>query len=366
MCIIDGKKIGNSKCCLTLRLLLLIFLCTVMPNPLFAQVINTYGPIKTGDKLWDIAEKVRPDATVSRHQMIVALLKVNPQAFRVPCNIQSLQIGYTLSVPPLAVIQSVSEAEAIAMLARFHREKPTTCSLTESPPPVTATVPAVRVSKTPESPKETKNVSVTHLPMWAVFGTIENWLSPALKLPVTNDFLTIGSLFLAVFTLGWLLQKYTAVKKISQENQKINTLLHPENIESLDIPKPSGEKSTQSSVAVPETAENIPIPTKPEDIFEKNQTNWQELIETNKNLPMQQYMPENKAKIFDLVDKVFELLDKELHAQGQLVEAYKSGHRQEFFTTDDPTQKTEKTLIEEPVANQPQKLRKERKPTRYL
>lgn len=41
----------------------------------------------------------------------------------------------------------------------------------------------------------------------------------------------------------------------------------------------------------------------------------------------QRYLPENKEKIFELVDTVIQVLDKELQAQGQLLEAYQQRHQ---------------------------------------
>ncbi|MEZ5670866.1 MAG: FimV/HubP family polar landmark protein [Thiotrichaceae bacterium] len=41
----------------------------------------------------------------------------------------------------------------------------------------------------------------------------------------------------------------------------------------------------------------------------------------------QRYLPENKEKMFELVDTVIQVLDKELQAQGQLLEAYQQRHQ---------------------------------------
>lgn len=368
MCIIDRKKTDNSTLCLTLTrkvlwLFLFIFLNTVISKQLLAETAATYGPVKTGDKLWDIAEKVRPDATVGRHQMIIALLKTNPQAFRTPCNIQSLQIGYTLTIPTLTVIHAVSDKEAATLLSQFNREKSANCPFTEAPPPSTAIAPAAPVLKKPSDvSKSTQNDSPASVPIMVIPSTIRDLIVPILQLPVVTDFLMVVGLFFGVLLSGWLLQKYTVARKISQESQPIATVLTSQSESPLsvpsEIPPPSDENSTQSSVVAKTSAA----------VSEKSQDNWQELVQISKDLPMQHYVPENKAKVFDLVDKVFELLDNELHAQGQLVEAYKTGPRQKFLTADDSvaSQKPEKTLIEEPVANPPRKVRQERKPTRYL
>lgn len=92
-----------------------------------------YGPVKSGDVLWTIAGKTRPDRSVSLHQMLIALLKENPNAFRQPCNFNTLKIGKTLSVPPLEKIKAISQADAVTEFARQNeqwrnRQQGITCS----------------------------------------------------------------------------------------------------------------------------------------------------------------------------------------------------------------------------------------------
>ena len=79
----------------------------------------TYGPIQSGDRLWDIALQLRPNPSISRHQVMIALLKANPQAFRIPCNLNSLKIGNRLRIPSLAEMQILTPAQA---LAEFNRQ----------------------------------------------------------------------------------------------------------------------------------------------------------------------------------------------------------------------------------------------------
>lgn len=73
---------------------------------------NTYGPVKSGELIWNIAGKVSPNASVSRQQVIMGILRANPSAFKVPCNFNSLKVGEKLVVPTLADIQAVSQEEA--------------------------------------------------------------------------------------------------------------------------------------------------------------------------------------------------------------------------------------------------------------
>lgn len=92
-----------------------------------------YGPIKSGDILWTIAAKTRPDPGVSLHQMLIALLRENPSAFRNPCNFNTLKIGRTLDIPSLDKIKTISQTEAVAEFARQNeqwrnRQQEMTCS----------------------------------------------------------------------------------------------------------------------------------------------------------------------------------------------------------------------------------------------
>ncbi len=53
------------------------------PNP------THYGPVQPGELIWRIAGKLRPDKNSSHQQVILALLRHNPDAFSVPCNLNS-------------------------------------------------------------------------------------------------------------------------------------------------------------------------------------------------------------------------------------------------------------------------------------
>jgi len=73
---------------------------------------QTYGPIKKGELLWNVATKLRSDDSVSQYQIMLALLKANPEAFSIACNINSLKQGVTIRVPSLTDIQAIGQEEA--------------------------------------------------------------------------------------------------------------------------------------------------------------------------------------------------------------------------------------------------------------
>lgn len=63
------------------------------------------------DTLWSLAQRLRPDSSISVQQMMLALLKANPDAF-FEHNINSLKAGHHLRVPDLAEINTLSAQEA--------------------------------------------------------------------------------------------------------------------------------------------------------------------------------------------------------------------------------------------------------------
>lgn len=73
---------------------------------------NQYGPVASADTLWEIALAIKPQ-NVSVHQMMMALLKANPDAF-INGNINRLKKGVVLRVPDADEAASISRQEALA------------------------------------------------------------------------------------------------------------------------------------------------------------------------------------------------------------------------------------------------------------
>ncbi len=68
--------------------------------------------VKRNDTLWSIASSLRPDSSIEIEQVMMALLKNNPQAFT-NGNINGLKSGFILRVPERDMIEALSSAEAI-------------------------------------------------------------------------------------------------------------------------------------------------------------------------------------------------------------------------------------------------------------
>src|SRR5690606_30854629 len=72
------------------------------------------------DTLWQIALDVRPDASHSVHQTMLAIQRLNPDAF-INGNINLLRQGQVLRIPTSADIKAVSAREAVNEVARQNR-----------------------------------------------------------------------------------------------------------------------------------------------------------------------------------------------------------------------------------------------------
>lgn len=82
---------------------------------------GSYGPTNRTDTLWTVAQKMRPDASVSVPQMMIALLKENPEAFE-DGNINNLKAGYILRQPDMAVITALTKQQAAAESNRQYQQ----------------------------------------------------------------------------------------------------------------------------------------------------------------------------------------------------------------------------------------------------
>ena len=70
-----------------------------------------YGPVRKGETLSRIAGQITPDATLTSQQVMIALLRANPQAFY-NNNVNILRAGKILRIPDREQIAAVSRGEA--------------------------------------------------------------------------------------------------------------------------------------------------------------------------------------------------------------------------------------------------------------
>ena len=81
-------------------LILSVLLMLPTGKPAFAAPA-TYGPVRAGETLWQIAGRAYPRVHLERDQVMLALIQANPSAFSVPRNINAiLRVGAVLQLPP--------------------------------------------------------------------------------------------------------------------------------------------------------------------------------------------------------------------------------------------------------------------------
>jgi pilus assembly protein FimV len=86
-------------------------IATPPPRAAATAGADKYGPVKRNETLWEIAGRVRPDSDVSRQQMMIALLRTNPEAFA-GNNINNLKAGSTLQIPTRDEIMALDKTAA--------------------------------------------------------------------------------------------------------------------------------------------------------------------------------------------------------------------------------------------------------------
>lgn len=99
--------------------ILLLIICILIHSNSNAEAV-AYGPTKASENIWHIAKKISPpSASVSIYQVILALQKLNPNAFKLACNINSLKVGVSLKLPKVEEIQTITYYDA---QQEYHRQ----------------------------------------------------------------------------------------------------------------------------------------------------------------------------------------------------------------------------------------------------
>ncbi|NOQ69755.1 MAG: hypothetical protein GQ573_06590 [Gammaproteobacteria bacterium] len=78
------------------------------------QPVGSYR-IKPGDTAWSLADAMRPDQSISVPQMMIAMLRANPESF-INENVNGLKRGYILRLPDYDQIAAISDEDARAMV----------------------------------------------------------------------------------------------------------------------------------------------------------------------------------------------------------------------------------------------------------
>ena len=89
-----------------------------------------YGPVLPNERLWDIATKVRPDASIGKDAMMKALVKLNPEAFSL--GMDHMKVGASLRIPTLQDI--VTHTGSLAAKQLLEQQAMGSTSPNASPP----------------------------------------------------------------------------------------------------------------------------------------------------------------------------------------------------------------------------------------
>ncbi|WP_413698646.1 FimV/HubP family polar landmark protein [Psychromonas sp. KJ10-10] len=92
------------------------------PNGETATDYQQYGPISRSETLWAISTQLRPDNSVSVHQTMVALYKLNPNAFD-DGNINRIIANSTLQVPSYDYVAQQTNQEVAELIRKYSTPK---------------------------------------------------------------------------------------------------------------------------------------------------------------------------------------------------------------------------------------------------
>ncbi|MEA3481988.1 MAG: FimV/HubP family polar landmark protein [Pseudomonadota bacterium] len=135
--------------------------------PANTQPSRFFGPTGENQTLWSIASELRPSRGVTVQQTLLAIYRINPQAFENQ-NIHELIPGSRLRVPSLEQVQSATTEQAVAIMkaheAKLKQPKPTNRAtpaqrVTEQPKP------QIKVEPKPVAPKSETTVAAEPKPV---------------------------------------------------------------------------------------------------------------------------------------------------------------------------------------------------------
>lgn len=246
-----------------------------------------YGPLKNGDSLWDIATKVSPSDSVSRYQTIIALQKLNPDAFSVTCNINSLKIGVKLKGPSLTQAEALTADQAFEEYTRQNEawknrkkqnivcpvvtetetiDKTTPSSVESSeekqPTEVTKTVnPSDPIENIPDVSMDTSTVtedsskSVAEVPNETDIQPIMDEIAKTdelSKISFSTDFFSLKNIailiavgFIVAFLIALLLHRHSSSKYVQKRVLLKNPFSDQLDEISLHVVDPDAEKSRE-------------------------------------------------------------------------------------------------------------------------
>ncbi|MDV5058636.1 FimV/HubP family polar landmark protein [Vibrio diabolicus] len=135
--------------------------------PANTQPSRFFGPTGENQTLWSIASELRPSRGVTVQQTLLAIYRINPQAFENQ-NIHELIPGSRLRVPSLEQVQSATTEQAVAIM-KAHEAKLKQPKLTNRATPAQRVTeqpkPQIKVEPKPVAPKSETTVAAEPKPV---------------------------------------------------------------------------------------------------------------------------------------------------------------------------------------------------------
>ncbi len=82
---------------------------------------NRYGPVRQGETMWSIAERISRRVDFSPQQILLALQQANPDALEDPSNVNTLRSGVTLTLPDTSSLARTDRDQALALIEEQNR-----------------------------------------------------------------------------------------------------------------------------------------------------------------------------------------------------------------------------------------------------
>ncbi|RTR05383.1 FimV/HubP family polar landmark protein [Halomonas nitroreducens] len=89
-------------------------------TPSASSTSGDLARVRSGDTLWAVAGRLRPDSGISMNQMMLALVEANPEVFPTG-NINQMRAGFTLVVPPRETIVARSADTAAGLVQAMNQ-----------------------------------------------------------------------------------------------------------------------------------------------------------------------------------------------------------------------------------------------------
>ncbi|MCZ2369476.1 FimV/HubP family polar landmark protein [Vibrio diabolicus] len=135
--------------------------------PANTQPSRFFGPTGENQTLWSIASELRPSRGVTVQQTLLAIYRINPQAFENQ-NIHELIPGSRLRVPSLEQVQSATTEQAVAIMKAHEaklKQPKTTNRATPAQRVTEQPKPQIKVEPKPVAPKPETTVAAEPKPV---------------------------------------------------------------------------------------------------------------------------------------------------------------------------------------------------------